>query len=66
MTTLVLKGWFTDTVRITVPEGKYKIDWINPISGSIIESDSPDSNGWLLILTTPRYFTDLVLRFKGI
>ncbi len=62
----VTKGWFTDTIKINVPQGKYKIDWINPVSGFIIESDTQDINGGALILTTPRYFTDLVLRLKGV
>jgi hypothetical protein len=60
------KGWFTDTVRINVPLGKYRIEWINPVSGFITGSDSLDSNGGLLVLTTPRYYIDLALRIRGI
>jgi hypothetical protein len=62
----VVKGWFTDTIKINVPQGKYKIDWINPVSGFIIGSDKQEINGGELILATPRYFTDLVLRLKGV
>jgi hypothetical protein len=62
----VTNGWFTDTVRVNVPEGRYKIDWINPVSGFVVGTDSQDSNGALLVLTTPKYFIDLVLRIRGI
>jgi hypothetical protein len=62
----VTNGWFSDTIKINVPQGKYKVDWINPVSGFILESVSRDSKGGMLILATPRYFTDLVLRLKGI
>jgi hypothetical protein len=62
----VAKGWFTDTININVSRGKYKIDWINPVSGFILESDTRDINGGELSLVTPRYFTDLVLRLKGV
>lgn len=59
------KGWFTDTVRINVPAGSYKLDWINPSSGFIIDSYNRKSGGGTMLCLTPRYFTDLALRMRN-
>ncbi len=61
----VSKGWFTDTVNIHVSPGRYKLEWINPATGFIIDSGSQESKGGLLILQTPRYLTDVALRLKS-
>lgn len=62
----VIKGWFTDTIRVNVPQGNYKIEWVNPSSGFIMESNTLESKGGFLILQTPRYLTDLTLRLRVI
>jgi hypothetical protein len=62
----VVKDWFTDNLKINVPEGRYKLDWIDPASGLIIESNNLKSMGELLSIRTPRYFTDIALRMKRI
>ena len=56
------RNWFTDTVHLYVPHGTYKIDWINPATGAVMESGSRDCQGDDLVLQTPRYYTDIALR----
>ena len=55
-------GWFLDTVKIDLPHGKYIIEWINPSSGTLIDSSLQDWKGGTLILKTPQYQTDIALR----
>jgi hypothetical protein len=60
-------GRFKDTVKINIPSGKYKIDWVNPSSGVLIDSTTyQDWRGGNLILQTPVYQTDLALRMKSL
>jgi hypothetical protein len=60
-------GWFTDTISINnVPSGEYKIEWINPTSGEVIESSGKKWEGGNLVIHTPRYLTDVALRMKSV
>ena len=57
-------NWFADTVSLYVPSGTYKIQWINPTTGAVIDSGSRECAGDELILQTPRYFTDIALQMN--
>ncbi|HVN21702.1 MAG TPA: cellulase family glycosylhydrolase [Dongiaceae bacterium] len=59
-------NWFTDSLSIDVPRGTYKIEWINPASGALIQSSSQHCNGGNCILETPRYFFDIALRMRRV
>ena len=56
--------WFTDSISINVPRGTYKIEWINPSSGALIDTSSRECNGGDCLLQTPRYFLDVALRMR--
>ena len=59
-------GWFTDTIRINnVPSGEYKIEWVNPSSGEVLDSSDKKWEGGNLIIHTPSYLTDIALRMKS-
>jgi len=58
-------GWFQDSVSINVPSGTFKIEWLNPSTGQLIDSSSKTWKGGDLILQTPRYNTDIALRMKS-
>ena len=62
----VVRDWFTDTVAISMPAGKYMVEWINPVSGFVIDSSVYDNPGDRAILQTPRYHTDIALRIRKI
>ncbi len=53
---------FTDRVTLKVPRGAYRVQWVNPSSGTVIASASVDAEGGDMVLETPRYFVDLALR----
>jgi len=55
-------NWFADTVSIDLPRGPYSIQWINPATGAVIASGREKFSGGELILETPRYYTDIVLK----
>jgi hypothetical protein len=59
-------NWFIDTVIIDVIPGKYRIEWVNPASGFIIESGERECKEEQLALTTPKYLTDIALRMRRI
>jgi hypothetical protein len=59
-------NWFSDTITLDIPSGKYEAEWINPASGEIIETTVHEHEGGRLVLITPRYYMDIALRMKGI
>lgn len=59
-------SWFIDTVSIDVLPGKYRIEWIKPASGFIIESDELECTAENVTLATPKYLTDIALRMRRV
>jgi hypothetical protein len=57
-------NWFTDSLSMNVPSGNYKIEWINPTSGALIDASSRECKGGNCILQTPRYHLDIALRMR--
>lgn len=55
-------NWFTDTVSIDLPRGSYSTKWINPTTGTVMVAGRCRSSGGELVLATPRYDTDIVLK----
>jgi hypothetical protein len=49
-----------------VPEGTYMVDWIDPVSGKVIQSEKINSNGKDLALKTPNYSLDIALRISNL
>ena len=59
-------NWFRDTVNIKAVPGTYKVEWINPPSGTVMKSTDIESKDGKLILDTPLYLSDIALRIKRI
>jgi hypothetical protein len=57
-------NWFTDSLTIDVPPGTYRVEWINPASGALIEASSRECKGGNCLLQTPRYYVDIALRMR--
>jgi hypothetical protein len=57
-------NWFTDRVALDVPTGAYRVEWVNPASGAVIESSTLDCRGGETALETPRYYVDIALPMK--
>jgi len=60
------RNWFSDTISVTVTPGKYRSEWIDPPSGTVMESSDLECVDGTLILNTPLYLTDIALRIKRI
>jgi hypothetical protein len=59
-------GNYRDTIIFNaIPEGKYFMEWIDPTSGTILNSQDLNWNGGDLKLVTPPYCLDVALRMFG-
>jgi len=59
-------GNYRETISInTVPEGKYQIEWIEPVSGKVIQTENLSCKGGNLDLKTPEYKLDIALRIAN-
>ena len=59
-------NWFRDTINIKVLPGTYKVEWVNPPSGTVMKSTDLECKDGKLILDTPLYPSDIALRIKRI
>jgi len=59
-------GKFTDTLKVILPEGHYKAEWVCPVNGFVINSVEVTGSGSPVNLVTPEYKTDIALRLKRI
>jgi hypothetical protein len=59
-------GTWRDTVTLkAVPAGRYRLEWVDPVSGGVRASDTVRWGGGDLALTTPPYFIDVALRMRA-
>ena len=59
-------GTYRDTFTLkAIPEGVYRLDWVDPATGSIKESKRLDWRGGDLSVTTPIYSLDVALRMRA-
>ena len=58
-------GRYRDTLTLkAVPAGRYRLDWVDPVSGGVRASDTVRWGGGDLALTTPPYSIDVALRMR--
>jgi hypothetical protein len=56
-------GNYRDTLILNkIPPGSYTIEWIDPLSGSVKDSEKLEWDGGKLKLITPEYSVDLAMR----
>jgi hypothetical protein len=49
-------------LSLTLPVGKYKAEWISPMTGKVLRSDIVSASGSMTELASPKFETDIVLR----
>jgi hypothetical protein len=59
-------GKYSENIIISLPEGNYHAEWINPADGRVIETEDIKGNGNELTLKTPQYNIDIALRIRAI
>ncbi len=58
-------GSYRDAVTLkAVPAGSYRLEWVDPASGSVKKSEAVRWRGGDLALTTPPYLLDVALRMR--
>ena len=59
-------GSYRDAFTLkAIPAGRYRLDWVEPMSGVIKESKRLNWRGGDLLLTTPAYALDVALRMRA-
>jgi hypothetical protein len=56
----VVPGDYHEKLAIDLPAGSYRVEWVNPATGSVISSET--IQGGRGTLTAPRYSVDIALR----
>ena len=63
---IINPGQYRENIVVSLPDGDYQAEWINPIDGSVIRSEKVIASGGRSILPTPQYTIDIALRVKRI
>jgi hypothetical protein len=60
----VTPGDYIEDLVLDLPAGTYKIDWVDPATGTLRQSQSVNHPGGRLNTTTPKHTVDVALRIK--
>ena len=59
-------GSYRDSFTLkAIPTGRYRLEWVDPMSGAIKQSKRLNWRGGDLLLTTPAYALDVALRMRA-
>jgi hypothetical protein len=61
---LYASGWEPVTLRLKVPEGRYRAEWVGPRSGSVLKYDEVEHVGGELALASPPPEAGIALRLR--
>lgn len=61
---IYIHGGNQTNLSLHVPEGKYKVEWINTLTGKIDKSEEVETLGDTLKVASPRYEEDIALKIK--
>jgi len=59
-----IPGSYEEDLELELPGGKYKADWVDPASGTVLGSETFTHQGGNRIFTTPTHSVDIALRIK--
>ncbi len=59
-------GNYLDTLTLNdIPEGAYLVHWYNPVSGSEVRAEKRSTEGGKLMVITPAYALDIVIKISN-
>jgi hypothetical protein len=59
-------GNYIDTLTLNdIPEGVYDVQWYNPVSGDVLNSEKQNWKGGNFTVVTPPYSLDIALKISG-
>lgn len=61
---LYLFGGKSAKPQLALPEGRYKAEWISPVSGKVVKSETISSSGDAVTLESPEFDPDIALKMK--
>ncbi|MEI7903179.1 MAG: DUF6298 domain-containing protein, partial [bacterium] len=61
---IYLHGGKQATLMLSVPEGRYRAEWISTLTGKVDKSEEVTHGGGVLTLSSPEYTDDVALRVK--
>lgn len=61
---IVQPGSYVEDLRLNLPGGRYKADWVNPATGSLLATETFTHQGGERLFATPRHTVDIALRIK--
>jgi len=61
----VTPGTYQEQLVVELPAGNYRLDWIEPATGTVLQSDKFDHAGGRRTLPTPSHSVDVALRIKS-
>jgi hypothetical protein len=62
---VVTHGKYADELTLNIATGTYTADWVDPVSGKVVRSDTIEHPGRKLTVKTPEYTVDIALRIKA-
>ena len=51
-------------LEMEIPKGEYTVEWVDTVSGSVVQRGELEHNGGAAILASPEYTEDIALRIK--
>jgi hypothetical protein len=61
-----IPGSYVEHLEIALPAGAYKLDWVDPATGSVVASEMIQHKGGEREFISPSHLVDIALRIKGI
>jgi hypothetical protein len=59
---IVSPGNYVEKLVLNLPAGTYKVDWVDPASGSVVRTETVTHQGGERTFTTPAHAVDIALR----
>jgi len=51
---------------LALPAGKYRVEWLSPIDGKVLKTETVTATGAPVELASPKFDPDIALRIKGV
>jgi hypothetical protein len=61
----VTPGKYTERLKVSLPAGRYRAEWVEPATGSVLRSDTFEHGGGERTLTTPEHAVDVALGIRA-
>ena len=60
----VTPGKYKERLVLSLPTGSYRLDWVDPATGSVLRTETFAHSGGERTLTTPEHSVDVALRLN--